>query len=265
MAYAPIRSADDLTMRVKLGETTESRVLDFKAELATANDGRRNWQHELALDIVQFANTEGGTLLVGVEESRETNPRVAKRLRAVEDVERVKCAVADALCLWTEPRVNPEVIAIQAAETVVAINVPPSIPLVAVWRMGEDGNRIQYPFRTEHGKRYMTPSEVEQRIMDGSRAIKLALKRVAEECDLDTGAKVVELIPALQDEAGVGLAFPLHLRRLLEHEIELQAQGMSFHVPYSLIEAAWVTATRRPGLCLKVKATLAREGVVLTR
>src|SRR5437762_2632401 len=69
--------------------------------------------------------------------------------------------------------------------TVVAVNVPPSLHLVALWHSErrsqfEEKNSIEYLYRDSHGKKWMNPDEVERHIMNGSRAAKLAFDQALD-------------------------------------------------------------------------------------
>ncbi|WP_215559697.1 AlbA family DNA-binding domain-containing protein [Bacillus mycoides] len=64
---------EDLESLVK-DQVFENQKLDYKRDLPAnlTGDGKR----ELCKDIVAFANTEGGTLLYGINESKEGNPEI---------------------------------------------------------------------------------------------------------------------------------------------------------------------------------------------
>jgi hypothetical protein len=67
--------------------------------------------------------------------------------------------------------------------TIVAINVPPSLHLAALWH--PDRKRgIEYLYRTDHGKQWMNPDEVERHLMNGSRAMQIRLTHVLEVANL---------------------------------------------------------------------------------
>jgi len=70
-----IRTVEDLDAVVKIGVTKENLVLEFKGEIdwdskKKGYDHKRKAtaQQETCRDIAQFANTSGGSLLIGVKE-----------------------------------------------------------------------------------------------------------------------------------------------------------------------------------------------------
>jgi len=71
MIYQPIRSSRDFQNRILLGTTKESVHLDFKAQLNMKEPVK------IAIDIAAFANTFGGTLLIGVSEKMENGVTTA--------------------------------------------------------------------------------------------------------------------------------------------------------------------------------------------
>jgi predicted HTH transcriptional regulator len=64
MIYQPIQSSRDFQNRILLGSTKESVHLDFKAQLNSEEPPK------IAVDMAAFANTLGGTLLIGVSEKQ---------------------------------------------------------------------------------------------------------------------------------------------------------------------------------------------------
>jgi predicted HTH transcriptional regulator len=70
MSFKPISAIEGT---VVLGTTAETRILEFKSEYRwqKVNDNRADrvaQAEELARDVAQFANTDGGTLLIGITE-----------------------------------------------------------------------------------------------------------------------------------------------------------------------------------------------------
>jgi len=70
-----VRSPTDFARVVTIGVTTESLVLEFKAE---ANFLDPEQSKESSRDIAQFANTDGGCLLIGVEETLDPTTNLKK-------------------------------------------------------------------------------------------------------------------------------------------------------------------------------------------
>src|SRR6185312_11090987 len=88
-----VRTASDLARVVTIGTTLETLVLEFKADVNMADPAQAQ---ESCRDISQFANTDGGCLLVGIEEALDpqTNLKRALGIRSV--------AKPDVLIQWLE-------------------------------------------------------------------------------------------------------------------------------------------------------------------
>lgn len=262
MPYRPIRSPEDLARAVAFGETTENRWLEFKA---LYEDGPEA-DDELARDIAQFANTEGGVLLIGIAEDRRSDGRhVAREGPGVADVNRLKARLEQSIRNHLVPSTfTREVVEIESAgKVIVAVNVPPSIALVALSHP-EEKRGIEYLYRTDLGKSRMNPSEVERHMMNGSRASRLAVQRLHEEL----GARFtqpLDLVPpiVIESTAGVGQHREHDTNRRLnpiisdvsEHHVQitLGSSRVCVNLPYSLIRDAWIAADQRPALALAVR------------
>lgn len=78
MAYRPIRTPADLTDRLKPHVTREDHWLEFKG--LRAQTGRpyakgREGNEECRLDVAQFANADGGTIVYGAVEDNHVFAR----------------------------------------------------------------------------------------------------------------------------------------------------------------------------------------------
>jgi hypothetical protein len=180
-----VRTVEELAAVVKIGTTPESLVLEFKGTIdnwnlpKTAKDRDRlksEAQQETCRDISQFANTNGGCLLIGVKERLDPVRRVkvADSISPVSDPEGIKQWIEQAISNYVVPATLSRDIAIVADPrgTVLAVNVPPSIHLITLW--DSQRHTIECVRRTSHGKDWMNPDELERHIMNGSRASKLA-------------------------------------------------------------------------------------------
>lgn len=175
--FTPIDSANFFT-RIQIGSTAENKWLEFKTAYSKEDP------LELARDIAQFANTEGGTLLFGVSEEKDSTGKlnVAKEFVGVSDVDRLKQAIEQAIQNHITPstfRPVSETIKCQDSKVVVALNVPPSRHVIYVCKREDQGHEksqkhlIECLHRTNHGKDWMNPDELERHLMNGSRAAKL--------------------------------------------------------------------------------------------
>ena len=160
---------------IHMGVTTESLYLDFKSGVDFREPGAHK---ELARDIAQFANSRGGVLLIGISEKKDRS----NGLKVAQDV--VGITNVDVLIQQTEqvitnflvpstfrPRMEPITL---SEGTVLAINIEPSRHLVFVCERQDQKHIIECLCRTNHGKEWMNPDEMEQHMMNGSRAAKLA-------------------------------------------------------------------------------------------
>ncbi len=261
--YSPIRSLAEFERRVTFGETVESRHLEFKQ--AYDDRSKKNNARECARDLAQFANAEGGTLLLGVTETTHPDGRhVASGIVTVPDAigeqwlnQAIRNHAAPATFSRSVDRIDhPEGV-------VWAINVPPSLDLVAVWSIEQHG--IEYLYRTDHGKQWMNPDEVERHLMDGSRAVRLALQDAVAAVG---GERPVLLVPAVYEvrvshgrerlmptDLGVRLVFGAPWRH-----VELHVGTTLVNIPLALIRAVWTTPDHMIGLCLCVRLLRAPSG-----
>ncbi|MEZ4225965.1 MAG: ATP-binding protein [Polyangiaceae bacterium] len=282
MGYAPIHNAKDFERRIVIGEAAESKYLEFKAEYAWHRDDRREQGVECARDVAQFANTEGGTILVGIDEGvGASGLKVASAVRGVDD--------PSGLIGWIEQKIRTSLVPATVSrhcvnfevngKALVAINVPPSVHLVAVWDT-ERKRGVEYLYRTDHGKEWMNPDEVERHLMNGSRAAKLAVMAIWEKLDDAARGRPIVLVPpiAVQQEHFDPL-WPTMLRRWIEHEPEGESRpnlkhlgdneleilmygerslGHLVRVPYAYVQAVWVTSDSRLALGLSVRIVRAK-------
>ncbi len=267
MSFKPITT---LGGTVDLGITPETRVLEFKSEYrwqkAKGNQADREGQaEELARDVAQFANTDGGTLLIGITERDAGNGRkVADALAPITEIDGFKQWVAQAVRNYLTPATFTHTLdpVSVSGGSVLAVNIPPSLHLIAHW--ASDGKKgIEYLYRTDHGKEWMNPDEVERHIMNGSRAMQIELSRVLDEVGNLGNSLPVALTPPLQVWAGrlqpVVEEHEVLVRRgaCTDREIELcinvsRAQVGSVRIPHGLIRHAWRTSEGHVGLCLGV-------------
>jgi len=137
-----IRSATDFGRLITMNVTSEGRYLEFKREVhgwpvpATMPEPeRRKAQKELCRDVSQFANTDGGCLLVGVDEiTNSMGLHVASRIESVVQPDGLKAWIEQAItnyCVpWAFDR-HLEAIPI-GGDIVVAVNVEPSFHTVYI-------------------------------------------------------------------------------------------------------------------------------------
>jgi hypothetical protein len=205
-------------------------------------------------------------LLVGIsEKSTDDGRKVADTIVPVLD--------PDGFARWVEQVVRNNLVpatlshTIRAIESgrgvVVAINVPPHQDLVAVWPQA-DRRAIEYLKRTNHGKAWLNPDEVEEHLMDGSRAVRLAAKRVFEE--IHGEHRVVDLVPPVSIRRRVfARGAPEKVERDREARpllidvkddylaIAVYPNGTVHNVPYALVKSIWVTSDIRPAISMDAR------------
>lgn len=131
-----------------------------------SSGGAADWsaQQEWAKDVCQFANHQGGLLLVGVEEVDE----VATGLNpTVHDAAALEQRLRAVLANYTAPTPLIDVVAIPASggNSYMAIVVPPSGRAPHAVTSGPGANRrtLSFPVRDGSHTRWMTESEVADR------------------------------------------------------------------------------------------------------
>lgn len=278
--FQPIADLVSLEREVILGQTTESRLVEFKeqyrwqkgAKSGRDDDDIAGQAEELCRDIAAFANADGGTLLVGIAEAKKAGRRVADSIKGVDDIDGFK--------QWVEQAVRNHLVPFTFARyvdaiatpsgNVLAINIPPCLHLVALWRP-QRKRGIEYLYRTDLGKEWLNPDEVEEHIMNGSRAMKIQLARVLDEVQRHSNQLQAVVTPSVRtfmksglEPRGVAVVSnnPTFLRRVpgsdreIEVHVNVENRLLCVRVPIGLIEEAWVTSDLRVGLYLKVAITV---------
>ncbi len=223
MAYMPIRTREELTIRVVPGQTREGDYLEFKAEPWERNgDGRR----ECARDVAQFTNASGGTIVVGAPEQ----DHVVRNFQDVPAPDDLIRWIGDVLNGQLEPVpvIEPHAIMIAVGTRVLALSVPPSLALIA----RKTGEGYEFPIRAGDGKRYMTLMEVEARMGSRDREMKLLIEQIQQE-DLVT---LDAHIPA----GGVD-SREWHAVGVNNHSVTLARGDRRFDVPLGYVEAVYRT------------------------
>jgi hypothetical protein len=266
-----VRSVQDFEKTVQIGQTPESRFLEFKQ---TVNCNRDGWMIELARDISQFANTDGGCLLIGIEETVEPTTRlgVATCIRPVADANHIRGWVEQAIANHLVPStLSREVSFIELKEgTLVAVNVYPSRNTVFVWH--RDKHTMECLHRTNHGKAWMNPDEMERHMMNGSRARRLAFESAREKA---ISKNTVEIVGGVWQRRNGNLHRidqPDFVGDLTEeHDDCFELLGtvhasnpperLNVAIPFDLVRSAWVDSGGKLCVLLDVRLMCARKAL----
>jgi len=274
-----IYTAQEFGTLIQWGETRESKFLEFKKAVkdpAALTDKKASTeaQKKVCRDIAQFANTDGGCLLYGVSEERFPGSELAtaSEVSPAVDVDRSRQWILDAVKNFLVPStLSLEIAEIRLSEGIVlAVNIKPSVDLVAVW--DREQHTIQYLYRTSHGKAYMNPDEAERHQMNTSRSRRLAFIAAI---DGETGGKANVMGGVLLRTFATG---QLHEERMnirdsvswkdaRDHTFELRVSdggpgGLpTLAIPYGMVQEVWFADGK---LNLVLSARLVKEDRSLT-
>ena len=241
MLYKPFKTAQDFKSLIHLGETPEGIHWDYKQMLNHQEPA------DIAIDLAAFANTYGGTLLIGIAEKKINGLKVASNFVPNADAEEIRRLVNTRIHEIISPKIDVQVVQIEVSgNLIVAVNVEPSANLVGVC-LDKDRRSFCFPYRTEYGNQYMIFEEVEKRMMDNkTRAMYLKLKKY-----FPTDEKV-KIYPA--PIANNKIEWRFEWINNSENEIRLNQNGYrSIVVPISFIDEVW---NDRGGICLKLNERL---------
>lgn len=278
-----IKTEADFRRTVVIGATTESYYLDFKRDLdrwrVPHANVRREAQKELCRDVSQFANTFGGCLLIGVDENRIGDAKVASAIVGVDDFDGRREWMEQAMQNFLLPAAFGVIIEriVIGDQTIIGVNVPPSEHLVKLW--DREPGVVQAVRRTNHGKQVMHPNEMETHVMNSKRSAQIAFERVQAELP---GVTDVDLASGIWTGVRRTFTDPPSIERVPgaratlgdtgEHEFELRItskltpqnlQGaLTIRVPYGLLRETWATSNRQFGMFLHVR--IIQQGAVLS-
>jgi hypothetical protein len=276
MVNIRISNTDDFYRLVKIGKTTESIQLDFKQQ---HNSSKKNWPEECALDIAQFANTIGGTLLYGIEEAKssQTSLKTASRILGVSNPEDIKQAFNTKVRNHLHPsNLNFETFAFEVDnKTIVAVNVPPLESGCASVSRSDDPRTYRYPYRTEFGKAFMLPHQVEEIMSDKSRSIRLKMQRLCFNNEIRIISSVDLLFyrtirtgnlsktPRIASVPS-SCAYPqdkvsIRVSEMTSSEFILSISGKTIHIPYGFVSEVWDMGFNRTGMALNCKLVVPKH------
>ncbi|MFZ5862309.1 MAG: helix-turn-helix domain-containing protein [Nitrospirota bacterium] len=269
-----VRSVEEFSSCVVLGETRESRVLEFKSDYAersipkgaaTRDQHRREGRKECARDIAQFANTDGGCLLIGIDEGVDSSgAHIAARISPIADVDDLRRWIEGAVAEFLIPSTfSFELTEIPVAGgRLLAVNIPAYRHLVSVW--DRQSHTAEFLRRTSQGKAWMNPDEMERHLMNGSRAAYLTFSHVISRAP----SPHIVLVDGYWVQHGMygtplqplTTAGPAQLTSRNDESftlsVPLEYGNHTIEIPYSLIEHTWLDANRRTNVMLSCRLVL---------
>lgn len=281
-----IETAADFERLVQLGQTPESRSLEFKRDLdrwaAQDAEVRRQGQKEFCRDVSQFANAWGGCLLIGIDEGRVGPVRVATAVRGVDDFDGRRAWMEQAMTNFLVPDsfrvpIHPVVI---GGQTIISVCVTPSERLVTLW--DSQLQMTECVRRTNHGREHLHPDEMELFAMNTRRAAQIMFRRVLDETPAKGGVWHVDLTSGVWTDTQRPAGDPQLLQRVpaeitlgphTAHHFELRVKPVNealarlstptVRIPYGLLREAWTTSDGRVGLFLHVRVVQRKSEVSL--
>jgi hypothetical protein len=210
-------------------------------------------------------------LLIGVDEKRDPSTRlkVAHAIVPIPDPDEMKQWIEQATRRYLAPSTFTREVVIVPDQrgTVIAVNVPASRQMVALW--DQDSHAVEYLYRTSHGKEWMNPDEAERHLMNGSRAARIAVdnaraKASSHEVELAGGYWLRRNTGADQRWKPNGaVVFGTVGPDWFELRVPVGSQIAVVTIPYGLVDEAWVGASGRVNLLLGVRAIVADGEVAL--
>lgn len=244
-----LRTAEEVDAAIQLGTTTEGIHLEFKETIngfgATAADVLRKTRKELCRDITQFANHQGGCLLIGVAESTNaSNLKVAAQFAPVREPDKLREWIEQAITDYCVPNTFTRHIDVipHPSATLLSVNIPPSRAPVILW--DRQDHTMQAVARNNHGKHYLNPDELERLRMNGSRAAKIAFDAAAAKISSHSYEHIKVTV------IGQHHRIPFTLSNVTDYTFDLGMRlGTNNHIstvtiPYGLVRECWADKGR---------------------
>jgi hypothetical protein len=184
MAYSPIRSLDELTARLQVGQSSEDNCLEFKAPVPYPGKSDREDRAECACDVAQFTNASGGSLVIGADE----RDHVFQGFASVRNPEQLRGWINDVVTgqLRPVPVFDVQLISVDSATSCLVVNVAPHPTLIA--RYSE--KRYQFVVRTGTSKRYLEMDEIEARMQGTERLMRHRLEKIPPRASVGLDANI---------------------------------------------------------------------------
>jgi hypothetical protein len=274
-----IRSSAEFSARVRFGTTREATDLEFKGRYGVG----ANQVFEVRKDILSLANTFGGCLLVGVNESADHGYRRALEPAVVEP-EVVMQWISHSISAGVYPVPRYQMTPIQivhnhADYVLIAVNVHPLWDTIAACSNTAAHDAHLYPVRDDFGVRYLRAPEVEQRMTNAqTRRIEIAINELAvPDQHVVISSPVYALTlewdfvyqARLRNEYGIAISGGTHpniprvhiespfpetltvcVRRIDERQITISFDGRDVTIPFGVIREIWRYTNNQLGMLL---------------
>lgn len=258
-------SEKNICENIILNHTQESIFLDFKKEINLENKSRKNeLSVEFACDICQFANTLGGVILIGVEEKQGSisGLNMANSYVNVVNCEDIRKFINDKARNYYYPsHINYDIVKIQMNKKVnlLAINIYPLTNNIACVFSPSSPDYLRYPFRTEFGKKYLRPYEVEEKMNNRNRGLFLQLMNIWQK-----DKEVQILSPIVKEEKDPSLAWDnrdlnIYISELYNNEFQLRINDQVINIPYGLLKEVWSTCDKKIGVIVNAKIVISGD------
>lgn len=262
-----IHSGEELSKLIQIGQTVESIVLDFKVEITISNlssKKKKEVAEEFALDICQFANTWGGVLAIGVKEELDESRgrKVATGFVDTVDFEDLSQFINNNVLPLIHPSsLQFEIVPVTTknGHNLVIINIFPLTSGLSCVFANQPPYPAKYPYRTNYGKKYFHPSEIEKRMSDVNRSIPIKLHEISFK------TKTVTLFPKIikeeikktdtWDSKGVNIVF----KDISNYAYTLNINGVDINIPFSLTKDVWLTEKNTMGILLGIQVSLSPD------
>jgi hypothetical protein len=254
--YSPIKTLSDFKNKITFNVTTETLYWDFKEQINP--DKFEN----IAIDISAFANSMGGSLLIGISESKnDQNLRVAKGINPNMDIEQTRSFLSGPIKNKIKPYIKFEqsIITFEEGKSIISVNIEPSIDLVGV-NTNIDKKAFCFPYREDFGNKYFDFNEMEFNMHNNEgRANFLKIHKLIPNPDVPIEVDLYPIPYGIQEEDVVRIKI---IKESLD-VFELQINSSVIQLPYSIIDEIWNRANVGTNLVLKLREKLFKNEDVI--
>lgn len=210
MVEEPRGSWTETGVNALIGQS-ESIRREFKCGLMFDQDNESKWVRDLSIEVSSLANTEGGDLILGIDEDKKSKPRVAKNIDGVSTR-----LAPERLQQLIEGNVFPYLPGIRV-HRVKLTSIPDRVVFVVHVPQGStayQANDGRYYGRSEFEAKFLPDHEIRLRMSRGKvgrAGVHLRLRRIAlgESHREEVRAKHPEVVQALLTDAADAMSrFP---------------------------------------------------------